>query len=124
MAYSSMIGATVKRREDPRFITGAGAYVGDLKLPGMHYVAFVRSPYPHATIGAIDTAAALARPGVLAVVTGEELREHCGPMPIGAGSEGGQGKTEIRPTSHYALSVGRVRHVGEAVAAVIASGTG
>lgn len=121
MAYSTMIGATVKRKEDPRLITGAGSYVGDLKLPGMHHVAFVRSPYPHAKINGIDSSAALARPGVLAVVTGEELQGYCGPMPIGAGSEGGGGKTEQRPSSHYPLSVGRVRHVGEAVAAVIAA---
>lgn len=121
MAYSKMIGATVKRKEDPRLVTGAGAYVGDLKLPGMHHVAFVRSPYPHARIVAIDASAALARPGVLAVVTGDELREHCGPLPIGTGSEGGGGKTADRPNSHYPLSVGKVRHVGEAVAAVIAA---
>jgi carbon-monoxide dehydrogenase large subunit len=121
MAYASLIGATVKRKEDPRLITGAGAYVGDLKLPGMHHVAFVRSPYPHAAIRSIDTLAALARPGVVAVVTGEELKEYCGPLPIGAGSEAGGGGAELRPNSHYPLSVGRVRHVGEAVAAVIAS---
>jgi carbon-monoxide dehydrogenase large subunit len=121
MAYSTKIGATVKRKEDPRLITGAGAYVGDLKLPGMHHVAFVRSPYAHADIGSIDSTAALARAGVVAVVTGEELAQYCGPLPFGAGSEGGGGKTEQRPNGHYPLSIGRVRHVGEAVAAVIAT---
>src|SRR5579859_3982583 len=70
MAYSSLIGARVKRKEDPRLITGKGTYVGDMKLAGMQYVAFVRSPYAHARITAIETAAAQGLPGVLAVVTG------------------------------------------------------
>ena len=122
MAYASLIGATVKRKEDPRLITGAGAYVGDLRLPGMHYVAFVRSPYPHAKINGIDAEAALARPGVLAVVTGEEIAKSSRILPIGAGGEGSMpGKDDDRPQSHYALAVGRARHVGEAVAAVNAS---
>src|SRR5215216_3423097 len=98
MAYSSLIGARVKRKEDPRLITGAGAYVGDLKLPGMHHVVFVRSPYAHARIRAIDAEAARQRPGVLAVVTGKELAALCGPMPFGGGGEGGSATdTEIVP---------------------------
>ena len=122
MAYSALIGARVKRKEDPRLITGTGNYVGDIKLPGMHYVAFVRSPYAHARIRGIDTAAALRRPGVVAVVTGADLPAMCGPMPIGGG-EGGpvdDPANDTRPT-HYALSIDRARHVGEAVAAVIAA---
>lgn len=121
MAYASLIGATVKRKEDPRLITGAGAYVGDLALPGLHHVVFVRSPYPSARIRGIDTTAAMQRAGVLAVVTGEEIAQHSALMPIGNSSEGSSGTGVIRPQSHYALSVGRVRHVGEAVAAVIAT---
>jgi len=58
------MGAEVKRKEDPRLLTGTAAYVTDLALPGMHYVAFVRSPHAHARIGKIDTAAAAKRPGV------------------------------------------------------------
>jgi carbon-monoxide dehydrogenase large subunit len=122
MAYSAMIGARVKRKEDPRLITGAGNYVGDIKLPGMHHVAFVRSPYAHARIRSIDASAALRRPGVVAVVTGADLPAMCGPMPIGGG-EGGAADdpaNDTRPT-HYALSIDRARHVGEAVAAVIAA---
>jgi carbon-monoxide dehydrogenase large subunit len=121
MAYSSLIGARVKRKEDPRLITGKGNYVGDLKLPGMHHVAFVRSPYAHARVRGIDTKAALNRPGVVAVITGRDLPPLCGPMPIGGG-EGGAAPDpagDTRPT-HYALSIDRARHVGEAVAAVIA----
>ena len=88
MAYSSLIGARVKRKEDPRLITGKGNYVGDLKLPGMHHVAFVRSPYGHARIRGIDATTALNHPGVVAVITGRDLPPLCGPMPIGGG-EGG-----------------------------------
>ena len=75
MVLRSMVGASVKRKEDPGLITGAGKYVGDIKLPAMQHVAFVRSPYAHARIVSIDGSAALARDGVLAVVTGEELRD-------------------------------------------------
>jgi carbon-monoxide dehydrogenase large subunit len=122
MAYSSLIGARVKRKEDPRLITGAGSYVGDMKLPGMHHVVFVRSPYAHARIRGIDAAAARAHPGVLAVVTGQEFAALCKPMPIGEGGEGGSGGAHavVGPT-HHALTANEVRHVGEAVAAVIAS---
>src|SRR5689334_5096311 len=122
MAYSSLIGARVKRKEDPRLITGAGSYVGDMKLPGMHHVVFVRSPYAHARIRGIDAAAARARPGVLAVVTGQEFAALCKPMPIGEGGEGGSGGAHavVGPTRH-ARTAGEGRHVGEAVAAVIAS---
>lgn len=122
MAYSSLVGARVKRKEDPRLITGVGTYVGDVRLAGMHHVALVRSPYAHANIKSIDASAALARPGVVAVVTGKDIAEHSTPLPIGAGGEGGSetGATPTPQRSHYALSVDRVRHVGEAVAAVIA----
>ena len=82
MAYASLMGVRVKRKEDPRLITGAGSYVGDMTLPGMHYIAFVRSPYAHARIRGVDTAAALASPGVVAVVTGADLAPLCEPMPV------------------------------------------
>src|SRR4051812_4930898 len=82
VAYSSLVGARIKRKEDPRLITGAGSYVGDIKLPGLQHVAFVRSPYPHARIGDIDTSAALAIPGVTAVITGADLVEVIEPMPM------------------------------------------
>ena len=63
VAADRLFGKSIKRREDPRFITGQGQYVDDLKLPGMTYAAFVRSPHAHARIRKIDTAAALAAPG-------------------------------------------------------------
>ncbi|MCD0176900.1 carbon-monoxide dehydrogenase large subunit [Deinococcus sp. 14RED07] len=67
------MGKSMKRKEDPRFLTGNGNYVDDMRLPGMLYMAIVHSPYPHANIKGIDKAAALAVPGVKAVITGEDL---------------------------------------------------
>src|SRR5690349_20322214 len=127
MAYSSLMGVRVKRKEDPRLITGAGSYVGDMALPGMRHVAFVRSPYAHARIRSIDVAAAQAIPGVVAVVTGADLVSLYEPMPMSSAGESGTKDTAADDDSagpgrsHYALSVDRVRHVGEAVAAVIAT---
>ena len=115
MVLRSMIGANVKRKEDPSLIAGGGKYVGDIKLPGMRAVTFVRSPYAHAKIISINTAAALKRDGVLAVITGQDLRDQYEPVPVAGGDD------VQRQRSHYALSVGRVRHIGEAVAAVIAT---
>jgi carbon-monoxide dehydrogenase large subunit len=121
MARAKLIGASVRRKEDPRLITGSGTYVGDIQLAGMAHVAFVRSPYAHARIGAIDASAALQRPGVLAVIGGAELADAYEPMPIGMNGEGGSRGAASRPCSHYAISVDRVRHTGEIVAAVIAT---
>jgi carbon-monoxide dehydrogenase large subunit len=67
------IGKRMKRKEDPRFIQGKGQYVDDITVPNMLYMALVRSPYPHAEIASIDTSAALAVPGVKAVITGKDL---------------------------------------------------
>ena len=68
------MGHRMKRKEDPRFIQGRGRYVDDVKLPGMLYMDIVRSPYAHAKILSIDASEALATPGVLAVITGEDLK--------------------------------------------------
>src|SRR3970040_138210 len=73
MATARLLGASIKRREDPRFITGKGNFTDDLKLPGMTYAAFVRSPHAHAGIRTIDTARALKHPGVVAVFTGKDM---------------------------------------------------
>jgi len=69
------MGHRMKRKEDPRFIQGRGRYVDDVKLPGMVYMDIVRSPYAHAKILKIDASEALATPGVLAVITGEDLKK-------------------------------------------------
>src|SRR5215813_5626537 len=117
---SKLLGAQVRRKEDPRLITGTSQYVADIMLPGLAHVAFVRSPHAHARIRRIDGAAALRRPGVLAVITGRDLMPHCIPLPIaGVSAEGGGEATSEVGRQHYPLSIDRVRHVGEAVAAVI-----
>jgi len=116
------MGAEVKRKEDPRLITGTSSYVGDLALPGMHYVVFVRSPHAHARVRRIDASAALRRPGVFKVVTGSDIRKLCAPLPLASAGEGGGGDAAANVgRKHYPLSVDRVRHVGEAVAAVVAT---
>src|SRR5262245_28481660 len=70
------MGHSIKREEDPRFIRGKGTYVDDVQLPGMLYLDIVRSPYAHAKITAIDSRRALAVPGVLAVITGQDLAKY------------------------------------------------
>ncbi|MCZ6754171.1 MAG: aerobic carbon-monoxide dehydrogenase large subunit [Gemmatimonadetes bacterium] len=70
------MGHSMKRKEDPRFIRGQGKYIDDMQLPGMLYMDIVRSPYAHAKIKSINTEAALAVPGVLAVITGETLEKY------------------------------------------------
>ena len=71
---ASMVGAAVLRKEDPALLTGRGRYVDDILLPGMVHMAYVRSVQAHARIVAIDTRAALALPGVVAVLTGSDIR--------------------------------------------------
>ena len=74
-------GASIKRSEDPRILTGAGRYVDDIKLPGMLHAAFVRSPVAHARVLAVDVSAARALPGVIAVFTGAEMEAMTVPGP-------------------------------------------
>jgi len=102
------LGKSINRVEDPRFLRGEGRYIDDIKLPGMAHAAIVRSPHAHATITAIRTEAAEALPGVIAVVTGRDLADRVAPLP----SFGG--------ISQDLLAVDKVRHFGEAVAAVVA----
>ena len=114
------IGQALKRREDQRLITGTGQYIDDVSLPNELHMAFVRSPHPHARIVSIGTAAAMAAPGVVAVLTGAELaKDGVGAFPLGPGLVGADGKPAGAPP-YYPLAVGDVRFVGEAVAAVIA----
>ncbi len=129
MVYSKYVGARVRRKEDPRLITGSSTYVGDIKLPGLLHCAILRSPYAHARINGIDASAALALPGVVAVYTGEQMKKMVGPMAGGGGGEGSveeeaaenvSGKTTEKE-QQYPLAVGKVRHVGEQVAAVVAT---
>src|SRR5271165_4551030 len=79
------IGASVKRREDPRFITGEGRYLDDIKLSGMTYLSILRSPYAHANIKSIDTSRASTMPGVLKVIVGADIPYNPLPMAWPAG---------------------------------------
>ena len=110
-----MIGERVKRREDRRLLTGAACFVDDIHLPGMAHAAVVRSPHAKARIRRIDAAKALALPGVLAVITQEDLGSANDPMPLLNNDRG-----FIHPRTHRALAPGQVRFVGEAVALVVA----
>jgi CO/xanthine dehydrogenase Mo-binding subunit len=102
------LGKSINRVEDPRFLRGEGRYIDDIKLPGMAHAAIVRSPHAHARILAIRSEAAERLPGVIAVVTGRDLADRVAPLP----SFGG--------ISQDLLAVDKVRHFGEAVAAVVA----
>jgi carbon-monoxide dehydrogenase large subunit len=112
---TNVIGAPIKRVEDPRLVTGAARYLDDLVLPGMAHVAIVRSPYAHARIAAIRTGAAAESPGVVAVFTGKDF-EDLPPLPC-AWQAGG---VENFVNTPRALELDRVTHTGAAVAAVVA----
>ncbi|MGO9631913.1 MAG: xanthine dehydrogenase family protein molybdopterin-binding subunit [Xanthobacteraceae bacterium] len=104
------IGKSIKRVEDPRLLTGQGRYIDDIDLPKMLHAAVLRSSRPHARIKSIDTAAASALPGVVKVLTGADIAATTGALPCFA-----------NPTvEQRCVAVGRVRHVGEAVAVAVA----
>ena len=116
MVIAHALGARIKRREDPRLITGTATYVDDLQLPGLLHVVLVRSPHAHAKITAIETERARAAPGVVAVWTGEDVRARCGPLPVGSRLK------DMKVPKRYPLVIdGVVRHVGDPVAAVVAT---
>jgi aerobic carbon-monoxide dehydrogenase large subunit len=120
MTSGTVIGASILRKEDRRFLTGRGTYVADIERPGMTFGVFVRSPHAHARIRAIDSTAALALPGVLAVLTGEDIkRDGVGSIPCGW-CVTGKGGIPMKEPPHPALAQGKVRHVGDPVAFVIA----
>ena len=113
-------GKSVRRVEDQALLTGAGIFADDVSLPGQAYVCFLRSPYPHARIVAIDAASAAAMPGVVAIVTGADLvAAGVKPLPLSIDFKRGDGSPTASPPRH-SLAVDTVRFVGEAIAAVIA----
>lgn len=118
------IGARVARKEDKRFITGSGRYVDDMVVPGMKHAAFVRSPHAHADIKKIDTKAAEAMPGVIAVLTGKQLKaDGIGNLICGWMVHSKDG-TPMKMGAWSPLAVDRVRYVGDAVAIVVAETRG
>jgi aerobic carbon-monoxide dehydrogenase large subunit len=114
------IGASVLRKEDRRFLTGAGTYTDDVSRPNQTYMHVIRSPHAHAKIGKIAKDAALKSPGVLAVFTGADLAaEKIGNLPAGWLIHSKDGTPMVEPP-HPALAHERARHVGDPVAIVIA----
>ena len=106
------IGKRVKRKEDPRFLTGTGTFTDDIQIPGMLYAVLVRSPYAHARIKKIDLSKVLEVPGVVCALTGEEIAEITSPVPNNL-------REPYSEIEDYCLAVGKARYAGEAVAAVV-----
>jgi carbon-monoxide dehydrogenase large subunit len=109
------VGQPMRRKEDPRLITGKGRYVEDISLPGTLWCAFVRSPEAHARITNIDASAARARAGVVAVLTAADLDGLQGPLPLAWAPPG----VEVKNPDHWPLAKETVNHVGDAVALVV-----
>ena len=118
MSTNGLIGKSVKRVEDKRFITGRGNYTDDIVLPKQTYACFVRSPYGHAKILSVDTSAAKEMPGVVAIYTGADVADVNG-VPCGWQVNFKNGDTMKEP-KHPLLVADKARHVGDAVAIVIA----
>ncbi len=117
IAAERYTGASIKRSEDPRILTGAGRYVDDIKLPGMLHAAFVRSPLAHARVISVDVSAARALPGVVAVLTGADLETMTVPGPDALMALMGW----AGPTPEFTLlATDKVRLVGDPVAVVVA----
>jgi aerobic carbon-monoxide dehydrogenase large subunit len=113
-------GERIKRNEDPRLLTGRALFVDDVELAGMAHAAFVRSPYAHARLGRIDATRALARGGVYAVVTADDLGDYWRPGPLLVPPPPIAGCV-FHQRTQVPLARGKVRHVGEPVALVLAA---
>jgi carbon-monoxide dehydrogenase large subunit len=108
------VGQAMKRKEDPRLVSGTSTYVDDVVLPGMLHMAIARSIHAHARIKRIDASRAQKLPGVVTIVTGEEVAAHCGPIPCAASIP------NMKNAQRQLLAVGKVRFAGEPIAAVVA----
>src|SRR5438270_4081120 len=107
------IGTSIQRVEDNRVLTGRGRYVDDVVLPGMLHAAFLRSPHAHARITRVDTSAAMAMPGVIAVLTAEDMQRLTNPIAIHM-------LPGYRSPNFLPLSGDKVRFVGDPVALIVA----
>src|SRR5262245_16347352 len=110
----ALVGKRLRRREDPRLITGTATYVDDIKMPGMHHACVVRSPHAAAKIRGINSNAAKERPGVVAIFTGADVAS-LGAVPCAASLPG------LRVPRHQLLAQDRVYYVGHPVAVVVAT---
>ncbi|MGH7526689.1 MAG: xanthine dehydrogenase family protein molybdopterin-binding subunit, partial [Gemmatimonadales bacterium] len=113
---ATIFGSAIKRREDPRLLTGTATYTDDVKLPGLTYAAILRSPYAHARITAVDVAEARKAPGVIAVYTGADLKDRVAPVPCAWNVP----NCDLKVPAHPLLAHDRVRYVGDGVAMVVA----
>ena len=112
---SRLVGVAVKRKEDPRLITGEGSYIDDVHLPGIVYMAVLRSLHAHARIVRLDVSRARQHPEVLDILTGEQVKERCKtPHPLFGLAEGAKVK------ERWPLATGIANYVGDPVAAVVA----
>ena len=114
-APEKLVGKAVRRREDPKLMTGDGNFLDDIRLPGMAYAAVLRSPVAHARIRSIDTSRAKAMPGVIAVFTGEDLAD-VNPLPCAWQAAG----VDNNVATPRILALGEVRQVGDPMAVVVA----
>jgi aerobic carbon-monoxide dehydrogenase large subunit len=112
----TLFGSAIKRREDPRLITGAATYVDDIKLPGLTYAAILRSPYAHARITAVHVSEARKAPGVIAVYTGADIKDRVVPVPCAWNVP----NCDLKVPAHPLLAFDKVRYVGDGVAMVVA----
>ncbi|MEA2419033.1 MAG: aerobic carbon-monoxide dehydrogenase large subunit, partial [Thermoleophilaceae bacterium] len=110
------VGQAIRRKEDPPLITGRGRYVDDIRLPGTLHAAIVRSPHAHARITSIDASEAESRDDVHLVLTGEDLKDLAAPLPMAWAPPG----VEVKTPEHWPLARGKVCHVGDPVAVVVA----
>ncbi|MEJ8778890.1 xanthine dehydrogenase family protein molybdopterin-binding subunit, partial [Pseudogracilibacillus sp. ICA-222130] len=114
---SKLVGQRMKRKEDPKLITGNATYLDDLNIPNLLHAFIVRSPHPHAHIKSIHKDKALAHPGVVAVYTGKDLEGKINPVPTSWKVPG----MNLIETKQYPLAIDTARYVGDGVAMVIAS---
>src|SRR5215208_36700 len=110
-----LVGKPIRRREDPKLMTGGGNFLDDIRLPGMSYAAVLRSPVAHAKIRRINTSRAKNMPGVIAVFTGEDLAE-VNPLPCAWQAAG----VDNNVATPRLLALGEVRQVGDPIAVVVA----
>src|SRR3989454_577903 len=113
---ATLFGSGIKRREDPRLITGRATYTDDVKLPGLLSAAVLRSTYAHAKLGKVDVAKAKKAPGVVAVFTGADVKDKLNPVPCAWDVP----NCDLKVPPHPPLAIDRVRYVGDGVAMVVA----
>ncbi|PYO59676.1 MAG: carbon monoxide dehydrogenase, partial [Gemmatimonadetes bacterium] len=113
---ATLFGSGIKRREDPRLITGRATYTDDVKLPGLLYAAVLRSTYAHAKLRKVDVAKAKKAPGVVAVYTGADVRDKLDTVPCAWNVP----NCDLKVPPHPPLAVEKVRYVGDGLAMVVA----